>query len=121
MSPKSRVLIVDASAESRDVLRTLLEREGAETLEANGACRATHMVRQWQPHLVVYDAESEMAPTRQSWIDLRQTTTRNDIPIVVLGTAKRHINPLPTGQFVSKPYHYGPLIRKIEGLLGKAA
>jgi CheY-like chemotaxis protein len=121
LSPQSRVLIVDASAESREVLRTLLEREGAETLEASEACRATHIVRQWHPHLVVYDAESERAPSFQAWNDLGRTTTRNDIPIVVLGTAKRHIGPLPTGQFVSKPYHYGPLIRKIEGLLDKAA
>ena len=121
LSPRSRVLIVDASAESRDVLCTLLKREGAETLEASGAYLATPMVHQWQPHLVVYDAESERAPSRQAWSDLGRTATRNDIPIVVLGTAKRQISPLPTGQFVSKPYHYGPLIRKIEGLLDKAA
>ncbi len=96
MSPKSRVLIVDASEESRDILRTLLEREGAETLEASGASRATDMLRRWHPHLVVYDAESENDPSCQTWNDLGQTATRNDIPIVVLGTAKRQIHSLPT-------------------------
>src|SRR3712207_7854968 len=44
--------------------------------------------------------------------------SRNDVPIVVLGTVRRAASPLPTDQFIAKPYHYGSLIRRIEKLLG---
>jgi len=99
----------------------LLEREGAETFVASGPGRASQLVRQRRPHLIVYDVESEYDPSQQAKVDLGQTATRSDIPIVVLGTAKRHARPLPTGQFVSKPYHYAPLIRRIEELLADCA
>ena len=39
-------------------------------------------------------------------------------PLVVLATARRQADRLPSGEFVAKPYHYGPLIRRIEELLG---
>ncbi len=127
LSPKSRILIVDASTESREILRTLLQRKGAETLEASGARRASQIVRERQPDLILYDAESEKllsAKAREdagALDDLGRTTTRSDIPIVVLGTTKRRASPFPTGQFVSKPYHYAPLIRRIEELLAGRA
>jgi CheY-like chemotaxis protein len=112
-----RILIVDASSESREILCMLLKREGVETFEASGPDRASQLVRDRQPHLIVYDMESDRRPSRQARADLGQMATRSDIPIVVLGTAKRFAGSFPTGQFVSKPYHYAPLIRRIEGLL----
>lgn len=121
MSPNTCILIVDASTESREILRTLLQREGAETIEATGAGRASELVRDRQPHVIVYDTENELRPSAKAKADLGQAATRSDIPIVVLGTTKRHASPLPTGQFVSKPYHYAPLIRRIEELLGDRA
>jgi len=127
LTPKSRVLIVDASTESREVLRTLLQRNGAETLEATGPRRALQLVRDQQPDLIVYDEESvrnrssDASEDFRARDDLGQSATRSDIPIVVLGTTKRRAGPLPTGQFVSKPYHYAPLIRRIEELLASRA
>jgi len=112
-------LIIDASDEARDVLRMLLERQGAETLEAGEARQASEIARREQPDVIVFDAESDRSPSNQATVDLGRTASRSAIPIVVLGTAKRPLSPLPTGQFVSKPYHYAPLIRRIEELLGK--
>lgn len=121
MSAKARVLIVDSSEEVRDVLRTLLERQGAETLVAAEARHATEIARREQPDVIIFDAECDYTPSKQATVDLGQTASRNNIPIVVLGTVKRPLSPLPTGQFVSKPYHYAPLIRRIEELLGNRA
>lgn len=119
MSPKPRVLIVDASPETRDVLRTLLQRRGAETLEATEARQATEILQQEHPDLVILDSECDNSPKRRDTQALGLSASRNDTPIVLLGTAKRHETPLPTGQFVAKPYHYAPLIRRIENLLGR--
>jgi hypothetical protein len=53
--------------------------------------------------------------------DLGGYASRSSTPIVVLGTLQRHTSPLATGHFVSKPYQYAALIRRIEELLGNRA
>ena len=118
MSHQRRVLIVDSSPESRDILSTLLRRQGAETLEASGARRATELAEHQRPDVIVFDEDSDQSPAHAATRDLELAASRSAIPIVVLGTASRHLSPLTTGQLVAKPYHYGPLIRRIEELLG---
>ena len=45
----------------------------------------------------------------------------HDARLVVLGRTSRFKRTLPEDRIVSKPYHYAPLIRKIEELLGSRA
>jgi DNA-binding response OmpR family regulator len=118
---QQRILIVDASSESREILRLLLERKGLEAFEASDSDRASQLVQQRQPHLIIYDMDSDLCPPSQTCLDLQQAATRSNIPIVVLGTAKRPEGPTVAGQFVTKPYHYAPLIRRIEELLAECA
>jgi len=110
------VLIVDASHESRDVLRTLLARQGTETVETCHRQAAAMTVHQ-QPDLIVCDADGDRSPDRSATHELTSQASRSAIPIVVLGTVQRDFGPIPGGNVVAKPYHYGPLIRKIEQLL----
>jgi len=119
LSPAARVLIVDRSHESRDVLRSLLARHGAEVLEARETDRAADLTSSERPDLIIIDAEaSQTDGSAQSAARLADAAARNDVPIVVLGTFKRCASPFPVEQFVAKPYHYGALIRRIEELLG---
>jgi CheY-like chemotaxis protein len=120
LSPPPRVLIVDASAESREVLRTLLELRGAAAIEAQHPEQAAELAARHRPHLIVYDAESDRSNSGRATDDLRAAAHRFDMPIVILGTASHCQPDFPGGQFVAKPYHYGPLIRKIESLLAAA-
>lgn len=119
MSVPARVLIVDSSRDSREILRTLLERQGTATLEAAGIQRATELAETERPDLIVLDEDSDTSPGDTARRDLGCVASRSAIPIVVLGTARRHKTPIPTGQLVPKPYHYGPLIHRIEELLGQ--
>jgi DNA-binding response OmpR family regulator len=114
-----RVLIVDRCAESREVLRTLLERRGAATFEADGPERAIPLADRFQPHLIVLDADSDRSAGAAT-DNLRKVASRTATPIVILGTLRRVSGDLPAGQIVAKPYHYGPLIRKINDLLAAA-
>jgi CheY-like chemotaxis protein len=115
-----RILIVDESAESREVLRTLLERHGATTIEAQRPEQAVQLANLHRPHLIVLDAESDHSIRGAATDELRAAASRFDTPVVILGTLS-HIRSLNLeGQFVAKPYHYGPLIRKIEDLLAAA-
>ena len=107
MSPTARVLIVDSSRESRNLLSSLLTRSGAQ------------MAAEERPDLIVVDAEAAQTDDGDaSAARLAAAAARNACPIVVLGTFRRCASPLPTEQFVAKPYHYGALIRRIEELLG---
>jgi CheY-like chemotaxis protein len=113
-------MIVDASRESREVLRTLLERRGARTIEADGPEEALRLADACRPDLIVFDAESDLSTTSKPTNELRVAAGRTDTPIVILGKVRQLQPPLPPGQVVAKPYHYGSLIRKIDGLLDAA-
>ena len=118
MNTARRVLIVDASAETREVLRLLLERRGVNTLEVERLREAVRLAGEFQPDVIVLDAESDSAAGDAAG-DLRDATGRRDTPIVILG--KIQPGGVSAGDlFVDKPYHYGPLIRKIDGLLDAA-
>jgi len=112
-----RVLIVDESAESREVLRTLLERHGATTLEARRMDEAVGLAGSFHPHLIVLDAESDRTTTGCATSELHEAAGRTGTPIVILGTVRPARAAIAAGQFVAKPYHYGQLLRKIETLL----
>jgi CheY-like chemotaxis protein len=115
-----RVLIVDRSAESREVLRTILELRGAATLEADRPEEACQLAEHFRPNLIVLDADSDCTSSLAATNQLRETAGRTDTPIVILGTLRRLNGELPAGQILTKPYHYGTLIRRIDDLLAAA-
>ncbi len=123
MKNNARVLVIDASSENRELLSTLLRRQGAEVLTSPRPSTAPLLTdqisEQENPDLIVLDAESDRSPSPAEVEDLGQAATRSSIPIVVLGTKKKHLTPLETGLFVSKPYHYVDLIRRISELLDR--
>ena len=121
MSPRARVLIIDRSRESRDVLRSLLVRRGAEVVEAREHEQGADLAARTRPDLIVVDSDEQLADRPHCAARLAAAAARNDVPIVVLGTVRRCASPVPTDQFVAKPYHYGALIRRIEELLGGLA
>jgi DNA-binding response OmpR family regulator len=111
------VLIVDASAESREILRMLLQRQGATTLEAGRADQALQLADACTLDLIVLDADSDFTASGEAAAGLCAAAERNATPIVILGTLDRRSGTPYLGQTVAKPYHYGPLVRKIENLL----
>jgi CheY-like chemotaxis protein len=127
------VLIVDRSRETREVLQTALERRGVRTLAAGRTEKGLELARLHQPDLIVLDLELEdmpdCLPVGQAFLPDRELTRAKpraaDEPetaqyqpqMILLGSLRGLRNHLPEGEFVRKPYHYGPLIRKIEELL----
>jgi CheY-like chemotaxis protein len=117
LSNVSQVLIVDDSAESREILRTLLARRGATTIEALRPDHAAELADLHRPDLILFDADSDRSGSGTGTESLKAAASRIGSPIVFLGTVRNAQKLPPSEQFVSKPYHYGPLIRKIEDLL----
>jgi DNA-binding response OmpR family regulator len=115
--PKRSVLVVDRSEETREVLTTALERRGWQTFAASRAQRGLELAREHQPDLIVLDLEVDASPPETLCEPFARETAGRQTPLVVLGGVGRGKPALKAAEIVAKPYHYGPLIRKIEQLL----
>jgi len=113
-----RVLIVDQSKDSREVISAALQRRGVQTLEASGARQGAELARRHHPQVIVLDLEADSADDGQVQAQYDAESRDHDARLVVLGRAGRYEQTLPKDRIVPKPYHYAPLIRTIERLLG---
>jgi DNA-binding NarL/FixJ family response regulator len=104
------VLIVDSSEETREVLQTALQRRGLRTFSAAGATQGLELARRHHPDLIVLDVDEGLSAP------FAEHSRTEHAPLVLLGSIRRG-KPPADGEFVAKPYHYGPLVRKIEELL----
>ncbi len=123
MPSAKSVLIVESSADDREVLRTVLQRRGLRIFEAAQAAEGLELAREHQPHVIVLDLEGQPAGAvgAADWpaqFDAERAGT--DHAVIILGKARRP-GSLPADQVIAKPYHFGPLVRKIEELAAKAA
>ena len=117
MDQERSVLVVDQSEETGEVLQTALSRRGVRTYTARHATEGAELGRRHCPDLVVLDLEIDgvdLEPSEGSfWANLRE----NNVPIILLGNCRRKGPQIPGSEFVAKPYHFGPLIRRIEEIL----
>jgi DNA-binding NtrC family response regulator len=114
------VLIVDSSAENREVLRTVLQRRGLTIFEADAAEAGLELTRAHHPDVIVLDAEGAAEERDEIQGRFAAESAGHDSQLIVLGKIRRP----PTfagGHVIAKPYHYAPLIRTIERLASKAA
>lgn len=119
-----RVLVVDRSRESRELLAALVERLGVEVHVAHDADSAAAAARTSPPDLVLADLDTPQrhsAAAGRAHARLSAAAAVSGAPIVILGTLPRGATPSPDAQYVAKPYQYGQLIRKIEGILERRA
>jgi CheY-like chemotaxis protein len=118
---KRSVLIVDEMPETREVLRTVLKRRGLDILEATQGDQGLQLAREHCPDLIVLDLQVESACPKDTFDGFELQSQTHHTPLVVLGNARRDHALLPGGEFMSKPYQYAALIRKIEELLDQRA
>jgi len=68
-------------------------------------------------NIIVLDIDSDRTADHVASRRLGASAVRTATPIVLLGALKQRTGWTSGGEFVSKPYHYAPLIRRIEALL----
>jgi DNA-binding response OmpR family regulator len=119
LQPEQSVLIVDESVETRTVLRTALEQPGRRVLDTSDAAEALRLAHEFHPGVIVLDLEINRLPA-DSLAQGFQAESLQPSSLLLLGSVKRTAQSLRHGEFVAKPYHYAPLIRKIEKLLNEA-
>ena len=112
-----RVLIVDRSEETREVLETALRRRGVTTFSTGRVRQGLELARRIRPELIVLDLEVDDSDPESVWPPYAEQSRADRSSLVLLGSIRCGATPPLGGDFVHKPYHYAPLIRRIEGLL----
>ena len=116
MDIRRSVLIVDASDETRCVLQTALEHRGVRTMAASQSKQGLALAQEHHPDLIVLDLEIDPCGPEEVAALFAEQSRTDHACLVLLGSVRRR-HPLPQGEYVAKPYHYGPLIRRIEEIL----
>ncbi len=116
MDSRRSVLIVDASDETCVVLQTALERRGMRTMSASQSKQGLALAQQHHPDLIVLDLEIDPSGPDEVVAPFAEQSRTDRAALVLLGSVRRQ-QPLSRGEYVAKPYHYAPLIRRIEEIL----
>ena len=123
--PAPSVLIVDASPDNREVLRTVLERRGLKIFEADEPERGLALAREHHPSVIVLDMELPAASASDVEDQYGAEAAEQHASLVIVGKACRsHLRLHDDGaatEIVAKPYHFAPLVHTIELLAAKAA
>ena len=116
----ARVLIVDRSTENREVLRTVLQRNGCEIFESDEAAEGLSLAEKCRAQLLIVDLDTvdPAGPDVLEGFD-EQARSENG-SVLLLGRISKSKDGIDLKNVVAKPYHYAPLIRKIEELLRQA-
>ena len=110
------VLVVDQLDTTHEVLSTMLERRGVSILQARRAGAGLELARRHHPDVIVLDVDDSTDCDDGPCARLQREAQLQETSIVLLGSTRGSEQP-DGAEFVRKPYHYGPLIRRIEALL----
>ncbi|MBP5622730.1 MAG: hypothetical protein J6X44_12025 [Thermoguttaceae bacterium] len=113
--PKT-VLIIDESEETRDVLSTALERKGVRAFTASVLRRGAAIAREQKPDLVIFDLDSVNESPEEALVSFTRAGRLDEAFIMAIGSSKFEAS-IGEGEFISKPYHFAPLLQKIEQFL----
>lgn len=112
-----KVLIVDESEETRDVLAMALERKGVRAFTTAILRRGATIARKEKPDLVIIDIDSVSLPPAEALDLFIKNGNISEVPVMTIGSGK-FVAPAGEVDFISKPYHFLPLIERIEEFLG---
>src|SRR3954466_9545164 len=120
---ESRVLVVDDDDDIRGLVRTLLERGGAEVKEAKNGRDGLREFHAWRPDLVVLDVSM---PELDGWNVLERIRDMSDVPVLMLtarGDELERVRGLKAGadDYVVKPFGRQELVARVQALLARAA
>jgi DNA-binding response OmpR family regulator len=115
----TRVLVVDDDAETRGLVRTLLEREGHAVVEASTGRAALRVVHEERPDLVLLDVAM---PELDGFAVLERIRDVSEVPVVMLSAHVRELEKvrgLRSGadDYVGKPFGRQELLARIDVLL----
>jgi len=121
----ARILIVDDSPTEIHVLKTMLEKNGFETLAANSGEQGIEMAKTEKPDLILMDI---VMPGLNGFQATRQLTKGDDtssIPVIIVTTKDQKTDEVwglrqGAKDYITKPAQEADLVSKINSVLGAA-
>ena len=120
--PKTRVLVVDDEASIRKFVRSSLQQEGYDSVEASDGEQALQAMEQTLPSLVVLDINM---PKLNGMEVCRRIREWSSVPIIMLSAREDHkdkVQALRLGadDYLSKPFSIEELIARVEAVLRRS-
>ncbi len=117
------ILIVDDEPKLLDLVRTILEKDGFNVIEAHNGYEAVERVRNELPDLVLLDV---MMPEMDGFEALREIRKASNAPVIMLtvqATESDKVRGLELGadDYVAKPFDHRELVSRIKAMLRRAA
>lgn len=126
MEKKSKILIVDDTVDTVDLLRKRFRADGYDTEEAYDGEEGLLKAQQWRPDLVVLDVMMPKLTGFEVCCRLKADEMTRFIPVLML-TAKSDIPDKVKGldvgadDYITKPFDYKELAARVRSLLTKKA
>jgi DNA-binding response OmpR family regulator len=120
---KTRVLIVEDDDDLRDLVRTVVEREGMETIQAADGRDGLRKFYEHRPSIVILDIG---LPRMNGWQVLERVRELGDVPVLILTANADELDKVRglrdgADDYVTKPFGRQELIARIEALLRRAS
>jgi DNA-binding response OmpR family regulator len=112
------VLVIEDEADIRQLLRTLLEREGYKVAEAVEGRDGVRQFHQSHPDIVVLDVG---LPDLDGWQVLERIRDMSDVPVLMLtalGTERDKVRGLNSGadDYLTKPFSRSELLARLQAI-----
>jgi DNA-binding response OmpR family regulator len=119
---KAKVLIVEDDDDLRDLVRTVVEREGMDTIQAADGRDGLRKFYEHRPSLVILDIG---LPRMNGWQVLERVRELGDVPVLILTANADELDKVRglregADDYVTKPFGRQELIARIEALLRRA-
>jgi DNA-binding response OmpR family regulator len=123
MNGFARILVVDDDDDIRGLVRTLLERAGADVHDAADGREGLREFHAWRPDLVVLDVSM---PDLDGWTVLERIRDMSDVPVLMLtarGDELERVRGLHAGadDYVVKPFGKQELVARVQALIRRAS
>jgi DNA-binding response OmpR family regulator len=117
-----KILIVEDTPETLELLRRIIEKEGYRTLLATDGEKGVQYALKYNPDLIILDRLLPKLPGLQVCKRLRQVEATKNTPIIflsVLDSEKDIVDGLKAGgdDYVTKPFSPDELLARIERVL----
>jgi DNA-binding response OmpR family regulator len=117
-----KVLIVEDDDDLRDLVRTVVEREGMATVEAADGREGLRKFYEHRPKLLILDIG---LPELDGWQVLERVRELGDVPVLILTAASDELDKVRglregADDYVTKPFGRQELIARIEALLRRS-
>ncbi len=119
IAPNTQVLVVDDDTDIRELVCTLLERAGVQTIQAADGEEGLKKFFKHRPSLVVLDVTM---PNMDGFQVLSRIRSMSDVPVLMLtakGAELEKVQGLRSGadDYVTKPFGRQELVARVEALL----